>query len=128
LIVSLFDQGKDIAWNNGNLAQTGAFGKEIYDGDENTKTIVTKVGEGTYPAKLCDTLVWKGYSDWYLPSKEELNELYNQSKAIGGFAKEYYWSSTEISNKDVFYRSFFNGHAYEYIKGNKAHVRAIRSF
>ena len=35
------------------------------------------------------------YGDWYLPSKVELNLLYNQNTVVGGFAGGNYWSSTE---------------------------------
>jgi len=44
---------------------------------------------------LCDDLVFNGYSDWYLPSSDELNKLYLNKSAVGGFSNTFYWSSTE---------------------------------
>ena len=43
----------------------------------------------------CDNLVLNGFSDWHLPTKEELNQLYLNKEKVGGFAfDDYYWSST----------------------------------
>jgi len=46
---------------------------------------------------------------WRLPTKEELNELYKQKDAIGGFAAAYYWSSSEDGSTNAWYQSFSNG-------------------
>jgi hypothetical protein len=50
-------------------------------------------------------LVLGGYSDWYLPSKDELNKLYLNKVAVGGFASYYYWSSSEDSQYYTLARS-----------------------
>jgi len=48
---------------------------------------------------------------WHLPTKGELNLLYLNKDAIGGFVKDYYWSSTESEhNADKAWRKdFTNG-------------------
>jgi len=45
----------------------------------------------------CDELVLNGYSDWHLPSKEELNAVYDSLAkfGVGGFQFGAWWSSTE---------------------------------
>lgn len=72
------------------------------------------------------------YSDWYLPSKEELNLMYMNLKKNheGNFADNVYWSST-VGNKRstvAWRQGFTNGYQYENYTYLKYNVRAIRSF
>ena len=87
----------------------------------------------------CDELVLTGYSDWYLPTKEELNMIFvNLNKiGVGGFESQFYWSSSEIDINNAFFQSFNNGNQYNhdgrgntisYTKILKYGVRAVRSF
>ena len=79
----------------------------------------------------CDTLTLNGYSDWHLPSKEELNALYVNLKqlGVGGFAGDYYWSSTESGNDAAWLQNFDNGWQEGYGgKDGKYDVRAVRAF
>jgi len=85
-----------------------------------------------------------GKSDWYLPSKSELNELckfvHNQQTVDiavpcngngdlrSGFSETFYWSSTEVSNELSWYQNFVTGQQYSYGKPAVAAVRAIRAF
>ena len=64
---------------------TGASCKEIGTGKANTKRII-KFCHSAGAADLCRNLTLGGYKDWYLPSLDELNELYNNQDIIGGFA------------------------------------------
>ena len=78
----------------------------------------------------CDELILNGYSDWHLPSKEELNSVFvnlNQV-GVGGFAGYYYWSSTEDDDDYAWKQSFDNGKQNFYNKNNKYNVRAVRAF
>jgi hypothetical protein len=81
-----------------------------------------------YSAKTaCDELILNGYSDWYLPSKEELNALYVNLKKIGvgGLEGKTYWSSSEYSDSNAW---TFNGDASYYNKNWTQDVRAVRAF
>jgi hypothetical protein len=69
-----------------------------------------------------------GYSDWYLPSKDELNKLYINRVAIGGFANNAYWSSTENDSLDAWKQSFPNGIQNYGLKSINLYVRAVRAF
>ena len=75
----------------------------------------------------------EGYDDWYLPSKEELELMYNSigngspEGNIGGFSS-YYWSSSEFNSNFAWYVSFNNGNSDYDLKDNTDRVRVIRAF
>jgi hypothetical protein len=71
-----------------------------------------------------------GYSDWYLPSKDELGKLYVSRVIIGDFADAYYWSSSKTDSNNAYWR-FFGGGLHIVPLNNKSelfHVRAVRFF
>jgi hypothetical protein len=127
LIAAPSDQSAAIAWYNGSYIVTGATATALGTGNANTTAIVNAQGAGSYAAKLCSDLVLGGYSDWYLPSREELIKLYDNRVAIGGFSPLFYWCSTE---KDVTYAYIigFNGGYMDNNKNLTHPIRAIRTF
>jgi hypothetical protein len=125
------DQSAGIQWYNGTNVMTNATGTAIGTGNSNTNTIVTVQGAGSYAAQLCYDLVLNGYSDWYLPSFDELTRLYVNMNTIGGFVNGGdYWSSTEISpTTDKAWSIWFNlGDQFQSQKSSSYRVRAIRGF
>jgi len=58
----------------------------------------------------CDCLNRLGYSDWRLPTKEELNTLFLNRDEIGGFSYGWYWSSSEASHNRYWGQSFEDGY------------------
>ena len=65
---------------------------------------------------------------WRLPTKNELNILYINKDKIGGFAGNYYWSSTVVDYSTAWAQSFYSGSQSSGSKGLTAYVRAVRSF
>jgi hypothetical protein len=67
---------------------------------------------------------------WRLPTKDELNLLYENKEKIGGFADIYYWSSTEYGNGlGAWHQFFYNGNQYFTNKDfGASYVRAVRAF
>jgi hypothetical protein len=117
-------------WANA-FTVTGASGIDIGTGKTNTNIIVSAVGAGDYAAKKCADLVIGSYSDWFLPSKNELAQMYNnlKTKGVGGFMDANYWSSSEV-DIDFAWRQDFDGGAW-YDTGNKQsgqQFRAARAF
>jgi hypothetical protein len=109
---------------------SGADGTAIGTGNQNTIEIINGCNqEGA--ARLCGDLVLGGYNDWYLPCKDELNQLYLNRVAIGGFVTVYYgyWSSTESSSTNAWHQNFLDGNQYTEDKGySYGRVRAVRAF
>ncbi len=78
---------------------------------------------------ICQQLELNGYSDWTLPSKEELDFMYtNLFLSSIGELSNYYWSSTESDFNDAWYWRMNYGTPYYNFKGNVLNVRAIRRF
>ena len=65
---------------------------------------------------------------WRLPTKEEFNVLYENKDEIGGFADNYYWSSTEGDNLDAWGQNFLDGLQFPSFKDYGYYVRAVRAF
>ena len=135
LIVALEDQGgMDVVWWNEVLGdlETKALGNLIGDGLSNTELIVSIQGEGVYAAKICiDYEVAENevvYDDWFLPSKGELAEIYENIDELGEF-KTTYWSSTEAErNQGAWRQNLFNSAQNVSKKYEPYSVRPIRSF
>jgi hypothetical protein len=85
-----------------------------------------------YAAGLARAYSGDGYSDWYLPSIDELSKLYLNRVAIGGFTTNLYWSSSEAEFPNDYYSSrlinFIDGIVGETNKPAQLYIRAVRSF
>lgn len=85
------------AWGCVN-SYLGVTNTALGTGSDNTDAIVAECTQEGIAARICSDLAEGGYTDWYLPSKDELNKLYLQRTATElAFLNNYvgYWSSTE---------------------------------
>ena len=127
IIAAPADQSTGDIWGCSGIA-LGDTAKAIGTGQSNTTTIVNECSNGM-AAMICNDLQWGGYLDWYLPSIFELQMLYNNRVAIGGFAEDYYWSSSEFSADAALAWYFISmGYMIHPDKSSSYHVRAVRSF
>jgi len=139
LIAAESDQGTDNVWG-GYGTSVGVTLTAVGKGAANTAAIVARYGdtepyEGKtdYAAKLCADLELNGYTDWFLPSMDELDLMHGQKEVIGGFSDTGtgYWSSTEwYSDKNEAWRQYFDdsGFIAQSYKISTHLVRAIRAF
>ena len=133
----------DGTYNNGTYTDTNAVKKGVNDGSFNTERIIINQGNGEYAALLCANYNGGGYGDWYLPSKDELNYMWenladsdgddsnsgpDDPGNLGGFANEYYWSSSEHNSITAWIQYFGNGHQSILDKKDTLRVRAVRAF
>jgi hypothetical protein len=73
-----------IQWKNANTATAGA--DSDIDGPQNTADMVADGNSTVYPcAHFCNDLVIGGFSDWYMPAKNELEVCYFNLKPTGAF-------------------------------------------
>ncbi len=148
LICAKEDQngGSTIRWYAGSYGITRATGDGPFSGELNSSIIISSqvsIGDdgADYAAQICKDLQitegGKTYGDWYLPSKEELNLMYQNKVTIdatavanGGssFDNDYYWSSTENSNNLAWLQTFLSGPQRNLNKSLTTSVRAIRAF
>ena len=137
LIAASSNQSTSATWWNGSYLDTRAYGSGLFEGKYNTLIINDTQGGASSAAAICGNLTLGVYSDWYLPSIEELNKMYQnigQGNAlglgnVGGFASDYYWSSTASSNDFAAWGQFFtNGNHIDFGRNNAFYVRAIRAF
>ena len=128
LITAPVDLSQGVQWHNGSYIGTGAPGTAIGTGKSNTTSIVAIQGAGSYAAQLCNVQAIGGYNDWFLPSRDELNKMYLNKVAIGGFADYIYWSSSEYDAGFAWCQRFSNGVQDYYPKGSTCRVRAVRAF
>lgn len=120
LFVTPADQHAAAYWGTYNFT-TGE--TSMTDGITNTNNLVVHVtnGDGTYnptpdaapngtpnAGLICYNLVANGYSDWYLPARDELNVIYTNRVAIGGLSADGYWSSTENNATTAWGQIFTN--------------------
>jgi len=144
LIVSLADQSNQIQWRNGSSKKTQHFGDHgdrmtnaradgIFAGQMNTAVIISQLTEdnvtGNFAARVCAECGSAGYGDWYLPSKTELQQIYELRKEIGGFNNDMYWSSTEFNVGFVWGQNFQGyGGQFTQNKSSQYAIRCVRKF
>ncbi len=122
LIAATADQSTGSAWSTITNALAGT-SVDYGTGAANTTKITSQNGNAASAAKICaeytnaDTGTGV-YSDWYLPSKDELNQLYANRAAVGGFGANSYWSSSESDAFTAWDQSFANGNQYDDFKSN----------
>jgi len=132
LVAKATDEPVLYQWSIMNC-NTWAFATGIYGGAQNTKKSIALAVVWGIPcpaASVCDNLISGGYTDWYLPSKDELDMMYVNlyMQGLGGFASDSYWSSTEVDNNYAWRQSFSDGSQGTIHKGTTLYVRAIRAF
>jgi hypothetical protein len=110
LIAALEDIYMPLCWDNNLIAISGT-GIGIGSGAANTAAIISVcTGNTMIAASACTTYSYSGYTDWYLPSKDELNEMYSQKNVIGGFDNyTNYWSSSQYTPQTAWIQFFADG-------------------
>ena len=138
---NMFVNGKETLGNYSKAEELTGTG--IGTGKKNTELLVKAMGDKTYytmgakkvvyAAWLCYDLVFNGFDDWFLPSKDELNLLYVNlcKKDLGDFDEDSYWSSseTDFSAEYAWRQQFYGAGQQSYGTRDYAHrIRPVRAF
>jgi len=130
LEAAIDDQAMDAMWYNGEMILTGASDTAVGTGKSNTEKIIKAQGKGHYAARLCADYRGGGKSDWFLPSKDELDLMYVNLKKSGlvDFSGRFCWSSSEEDKKNAYFQAFMFGYTNSTVKTDAGRVRAVRAF
>jgi uncharacterized repeat protein (TIGR02543 family) len=110
----------------GSASFIGGTETGIGTGRRNTAIILKK--ETNSAAGDCARLTTGGKTDWFLPSKDELNQLYINRSVVVNLEWSVYWSSSEIQSNLAYNQNVQTGNSLSGVKDTKYHVRAIRAF
>lgn len=143
LLVAKQDNSPAISWGGEGIA----IGKEAQsdsDGAQNTIAIVKKLGTKiNYAALVCSNYEIDSagntpckpdnicYDDWFLPARYQLDCIQKHEQEIGGFANDFYWSSSEFSGYPAYSawdKYFGTGQQTPAGENDLEHVRCARTF
>ncbi len=118
----------DSPWGCFGTNISGSDGIAIGTGAQNTADIVAGcVSAEVTAAELTNDYSFNGFTDWFLPSKNELIELYLH-RAVMGASNVQYWSSTEIDSSTAWRYIFINNTQAGGGRGGSIGVRPVRAF
>ena len=138
LIIDKTDLGTAQVWSNIDATLIGASAQSSWDGLSNSNAIVGQAGHTSSASALCLNSTNGGQSDWYLPSVQELNMLWNNYYTVARsliqitgatqLQSATYWSSTESNTSYAWGFNFASGGADYIFKAAPRYVRAVRAF
>jgi hypothetical protein len=110
---------------------------DIGTGKDNTTAIISFVNDSDHStfsapaAEYCNNLTISGiidYSDWFLPSRDELSKIYEIKNIVGNFTNSWYWSSSEKDEDTAFYVNFNFFFSNSGLKSANRKIRCARYF
>jgi len=127
--------GANSRWKTTNTSTAGT--DHLTDGVANTSAMIA-AGISLHPAaNHCVNYEGGGYTDWYMPAKDELNVIYQnlgynrpncppdfQSGGPQAFENAYYWTSTQYSSYNGWIQGLGSGRQDSGVKNSG--VRRVR--
>ena len=137
LEVAPADQSTGTVWSNIDSILIGTTGIAIGTGYSNTDAIIGQSGHSVSAAQICRKYREDEEGDWFLPSQDELNAIWDNlvddgtgsNSGTGGFALAIYWTSSEYDLSSAYFQRFDNGiPAFNDKDIPDYKVRAVRAF
>lgn len=143
LVCAVTDQSTSIVWGSLNAPEIIGTSANLGSGVTNTDLIIASKGSGTtHAAGVARAYNGNGYTNWSLPSEDELTEIYNNKAIINATAiansgeifeegeslGARYWVSNMSGLNGNFLFDFYSGSVNGVWPVNARNVRAIRAF
>ena len=131
------DQSTGKIWINSGSAPdpqstlNGYTTTSIGAGKANTEAVIAQAGHAISAAKLCRDYQGGGYTDWYLPSRDEQELMWENLyvwDVAGLVSGNSYWSSSEYDATRAWYYRFNDHTKSQALKTANAYVRSVRQF
>lgn len=125
---TLGNTSSTLQWKTSQTSTAGT--SSFTDGFSNSNNM----NDSSHPAAMFALdLTINSYSDWYLPSKDELNLIWVNRSYLGPLERNdstLYWASTEYSSTNAYVQNFSNASSFNIAKdiGYSAKARAVRRF
>jgi hypothetical protein len=137
--------GYGVTLTNAAVAIDKESAKNDLSGVDNTEKIADALGEnsidfsqnyaqnGNYAAYWCDTLSIGAYSDWYLPSGGEMQEIFDANikpilASLGKKVSGLYWTSSQVGDVLAWSYYFDTGYLHPAIKYARHLVSPVHAF
>ena len=125
------NQATSVNWSSTHKNVSGATGTATGTGKANTAAIIASHSSdmiSSYAAEVAVAYTGGDKNDWFLPSRDELNEMYKARTHLG-ISSGWFWSSSQGSIDRAWGQNFINGRQDDFVKGiNNEYVRAVRAF
>jgi len=117
-------------WALNTTTAIGTTSTVIGAGYANTAAMIAQSNVAGRAATVARAFQGGGKTDWSLPSKDELNQMYLQRNVLGisAFGSMYFWSSSEDDASRAWRQSFLDGTQNSSNKLFPSHVNPVRAF
>lgn len=122
------DLGSMIPWGCYNTDIPGAQFSAVGTGQSNTNAILASCTTAGIGAQLCNDFVHNGFSDWYMPSIDEVSLMYALRDSLPALGVGRFWSSTQVNATQAQILDFTTGQILFMPPSSGRYVRAVRSF
>ena len=133
-LVAVMEDLGPFAWGCQEINIPSSEGQAIGTGLQNSLDILVQCSETSIASSEALSFESDGYSDWYLPSFDELQEMYytigqgSSNGNKGDFNNDWYWSSSQAEIDIAWSFSFSNGTTFNFYKSTQFNIRPIRTF
>jgi hypothetical protein len=118
-----------LLWASSGFTERNIPGTEAAIGTGRRNTALILAIDGNAPAALaCSNFSNNGKDDWFLPSADELNALFQSRAAVGNLGTDWFWSSSQLIFFSAWGQFFSNGNRDVDRKYSNINVRAVRAF